>query len=926
MQLTLVVISTNAQTAAEAQDPIPQPPGEVIAVVQGREKPLTSAELTVLLEEGESVFIFTDCRRTARSFLASLEVEQKWPLVEAVQLAGLLFPEYPATELSRINEELGLPPVGDDARDRARCLLELWPRLLTRLREMPLGATSRMIRLLRPRPTSGLLHFLALPTTSGGVPASETISGKFEDLFSPIPSYPPRDDAVPEEERSTPTAEQMENMFSSNGPFATLLPGYEPRPEQARMSTAVAETLGGKQHLMVEAGTGTGKSLAYLVPAAWYAAINRTPVVISTNTLNLQSQLFKKDLPLVHKALDVPFRAALIKGRRNYLCLRKLSFLLRHADLELEIEQTICLAGVLNWGARTKSGDLDECALLSYGMGPGMRSRLSSSADECGGPSCSFCRFCFMRKARRAALAADIVVANHALVFADLENESSRVLPAYAHLIFDEAHNLEDAATSHLSVEASWLAIRYALNRLWRPRRGRKARGLLALITRQLEPPLYRGDADLAQTASAIIRELIAAIATAESPCIDFFQCLRENLLTTPSGTVRNCLRLRLENRPESIWHEIEAVKGQAIAHLGKIRQLSKILGEAMREMSPDSMPDQFDLLQDLDGAVEQVNGLIQAMEFVLDPGNQDYVYWVERFNEQLGGTRAMAAPIEIGQRLADTLYAAKDSVIFTSATLSVRGSNDFFRQRVGADKIPEERLKELTVGSPFDYTRQCLTLAPSFLPQPGRDDESYTEELCLLLADVFHHSCGRGLVLFTSYMMLREAEKRLSSLLEGKNIRVLAQGISGSRDAILDHFRRDAHSILLGTHSFWEGIDVVGESLSCLVLARLPFAVFTDPVIEARCEQVEARGKNAFTGYSIPGAVIRFRQGFGRLIRHRTDRGLVIVADRRLVARGYGHWFRASIPTPVRPVPDRPRFLALIKKFFNAEPPTPDR
>jgi ATP-dependent DNA helicase DinG len=303
----------------------------------------------------------------------------------------------------------------------------------------------------------------------------------------------------------------------------------------------------------------------------------------------------------------------------------------------------------------------------------------------------------------------------------------------------------------------------------------------------------------------------------------------------------------------------------------------------------------------------------------VLDAEEPGWVCWVEPVPPVQGGAQAWGAPIDVGPLLQAHLYSAKDSVVLTSATMTVNGATDYFRRRLGIGLIEPERLGALILGTVFDYARQSLVLVPTFLPEPDDRERDYAAELCAFLGRLFRETHGRALALFTSHEMLQRCAAPLRQDLAADGIRVFAQGLSGSRESLLQRLASDPQTVLLGAHSFWEGVDVVGPNLSCVVLARLPFAVHTDPIVSARCEAIERDGGNAFMEYSLPAAVIRFRQGFGRLIRHRRDRGVIVVADRRIVSKRYGQWFRASIPTPVRPCQEARELIAAVTAFLDA-------
>jgi ATP-dependent DNA helicase DinG len=871
-----------------------------------------TADLVAVAPEG-AAWIAHDGTRVG-GFLKRLIGTDATPVIlDTAAYARVCYPHLLDYELSALCRALA---VDEDPADSltAACAntLRLWRRLVERATKLPHPVTRELSRLLDGRHAHAWRALAGAGTTT----ARRGSRAPLMDLYA-SESLPPRRQPALEGVHTPLNPADVTAVFRPDGPLAAALAGYESRPQQSEMAAGIAGAFNDDQLLMVEAGTGVGKSLAYLVPAAMWAALNDTPVVISTSTKNLQSQLIEKDIPLLARVLARDFKAVVIKGRRNYLCLRKFLFLLHHGAADLDPRERALLSEILVWSTTTESGDISECAACT-GSHRNLNEEITSAGGECQGPQCAQRKQCFLYRARREALAADVVIANHAVVLSELDaGGGSVVLPPHRQIVLDEAHNIEDAATSAFSVEVSMRHLRYLVNRLWRSggRRG-GGHGLAALLSRRLDSGQGTCTAEARTRAGRLLSKAITDQQSLWAAANMFFAALAAVL---PTRTGRESMRLNPERHDDPGWPAVDDARRALIAAVaGIVHALDAVL-EILAEAGPDALGDDGDFTQLLHHITEELRQFTNDVDFVLEAEADDTVFWIERLPDRLGGAAAWAAPIRVGPRLHELLYTRKDSVVLTSATLSVAGSLTYLRRRLGTDRIPPERVRDLILGSPFEYGRQCTALTPTFLPDPDTGNGDYVQALGGLLADVFRRSRGRGMALFTSYQMLTQTAAVLREALAGSGMRVLVQGESGSREAILDAFREDGAAVLLGTHSFWEGVDVIGDALSCLVVARLPFAVFTDPVIEARCQQVEADGDSAFMGFSVPNAVIKLRQGFGRLIRSHTDRGLVIIADRRIVSRRYGHRFRSSLPVPVRAIPDPDEFRAVVQGFFES-------
>ena len=826
------------------------------------------------------------------------------------ELASVLIPARPSYSLSSLVVHFGIPsPAQHRALNDASVTAQLFEILCERAGLLPKGVQAEIVRLAH-RSTWPLAEVFIDAARAAGL---SRVAASAPPLEQVVPScslfnaWQSAEPMTPSDQPAPVDVEKLAAMLQPGGVFAELFPTYEHRPQQVQMLEAVAEAFNIGHHLMVEAGTGTGKSVAYLLPAIAHAAQNNDRVVISTNTINLQDQLYRKDLPDLQRVLErvwgrrEPFRAALLKGRSNYLCTERFEAL--RSQPSLTNDELRGLVRVLCWLTQTQTGDQAELS-LPFQSDRTVWGQISAASEGCSLDRCEreLHGRCYFYRARKAAEAAHVIVVNHALLMADAATQN-RVLPQYRRLIVDEAHHLENAVTEQLSFRADKFSLAMWLGALFSPGSGVGAgttgvgagtasprTGLLGEISEALRPRLKPHVFEPIQNA---IIQAQAGVTAARSRLEFFWQVIEEFVQdATPRGArdeYDTRLRINSATRAQPVWVDVEIAWDNLGVAWQSLMDDLEALQVTLQELAA-AMPDirQLERLSgELLGILARLAETAEALEtWVMRPdGNQ--VCWVEVNNgERQRRPVLRMAPVHVGELVQNNVLYRNDTVILTSATLRTAGSFDYVRDRLAAVDADVS-----FVGSPFDYKESTLLYLPTDLPEPNMPPfQSAVENALVALASALD---GRTLALFTSYAQLKRTASAIGPALTQAGITVLAQGAGGSRHQLLETFKTSDKVVLLGTRSFWEGVDVVGPALSALMLVRLPFAVPSDPIVAARSETFD----DPFHYYQVPDAILRFRQGFGRLIRSKTDRGVVVVMDKRVTSKSYGRLFLESLP-----------------------------
>jgi ATP-dependent DNA helicase DinG len=673
---------------------------------------------------------------------------------------------------------------------------------------------------------------------------------------------------------------------------------YEVRESQQKMVDLVDEALHTNQHLVIEAGTGVGKSLGYLIPGVRYAKEKDRPLVVSTHTVQLQQQLLERDVPLLKKIMPFDFTATLLKGRNHYLCLRKFEHTLQdhHED---NYDTNFTKAQLIIWLTETEQGDVEELSMASGGKL--FWNTVKSDANSCLNHRCPWFSRCYYHKQRRAAHESDLVITNHALLFTDLKSDS-QLLPSYKEAVLDEAHHIEEVVSDHFGKETDYFTFLKLLDRL----SSTESDGMmntLRELSDLLEVPKY--ETYLAKWDGLFLdvkNELDDLFRQIKTICVTKAKSSRSSELT------KQTLRYTNEDIESALWEPVLEMEERAKQYISDLVKPVKRLLKSLDQFEEHLTVKQKGFLVDIEGLLNDLQDEAAVLHHLLSCPLSQEVYWMEA--ESKGPRHAVtlyAKPVEIDHILADQFFGKKSSVVLTSATMSVKNKFSYISERLG---LLDFGPLNAQLPSPFKYEEQAKLMVPTDIPLINEvDQKTFVAKISTSLYEIAKVTKGRMLVLFTSYEMLKETHSSFKSLMDQEEFVLIAQGVdSGSRARLTKNFQRFDNAILFGTNSFWEGIDIPGDDLSCLVIIRLPFTPPDQPVMAAKSEKLKAEGGNPFYDLSLPQAIIRFKQGFGRLVRSSRDKGAVFVFDRRMIETRYGKFFIQSLPklpVSIKPVND---------------------
>ncbi|WP_042146487.1 ATP-dependent DNA helicase DinG [Paucisalibacillus sp. EB02] len=797
----------------------------------------------------------------------------KNPVLDTVELTRILYPHSPGYKLGILAEFLNIEHDNPHrALSDAYVTAKLFIKLQDKISTLPNETINHLLKIEKIL-KSDLYELLNLQLEALSYSVEGTKFTSYKGLAFRNISPEKRDKVT----ITSSFGEYLDSIYEIGGTMESTMKNYEKRDGQRIMSEDIFDSFQASKHALIEAETGTGKSLAYLIPSIYEAVKSNKKIVISTYTTQLQSQLLEEEIPLIRELVKIPFKVALLKGKQHYISIEKFAnelYSVQHDNYDTALTKAM----ILVWLLETETGDIDELHLPSHGQI--FYKRISAEVEGLADPTSPWFKYSYYQKARRNAQLADIIITNHALLCTDIFHDY-QYLPNYDKAIIDEAHHLEETASKYYGLKLDYVNMQHLFNQIGAFGEGKWLDNL---------------NIDLAANGDVDVKDRWNDLLTlAKYELDDLFRTIFQYVLNKNgsqkvlSDVGRIQYRYEKKDEVDKNWSLIKEMATRLIFYIRDLVHLLNLLSQnlAVKEVK-DETERRIEILQSFIDGLEQL--------FLMDNDSVN-VKWIEI--EAYGAKNAVylyCEPINVSSILQKNFFDVKESVILTSATLTMRNSFDFIRKRVG---IPKDRLSTKKIASPFFYDKQVRVMVPNDFPDInyGNIDDfiAATSESILSLAEITN---GRMLVLFTSYDMLKKSYYLLKETMENEKFVLIAQGISsGSRERLKKNFQTFDQSILLGTSSFWEGVDIPGDDLSCLVIVRLPFQPPNHPVYEAKAVDMKRAGGNAFYDLSLPNAVIRFKQGFGRLIRSTNDRGIVFICDARIIRSSYGKYFTDSIP-----------------------------
>ena len=680
----------------------------------------------------------------------------------------------------------------------------------------------------------------------------------------------------------------VKDYFSEEGILVRDI-GFEYRKEQEDMAHAVEKSVNENKKLIVEAGTGTGKTLAYLIPAIRWAVENKKKVIIATNTINLQEQLLLKDIPLAKSIIKEDFSYALVKGRNNYVCKRLFNELALGKNIDIEtysIEAREQIEYILKWGHKTKTGDKAD---LPFEVLPEVWELIQSTTELCIGKKCPYRKECFYMKTRMEKLEADILISNHHVFFADLNVRAETdfdteylILPRYHMVIFDEAHNIESVARSYFSVEVSKISFTRLLNRIYQKKSRKKEKSALIRVEESIDDKSLKDTSQYIQLLNSI-KEETSILQNISDEYFDEIRKMYDSKADIPIRKTLNNFEMTKSRFLENLREKKSFFERKMNEFLNDLMAFSNVIDE-----EKDKNPEVINFVNH----IKIYKSYIDNFKFINEFSNDDYIYWLD-INAKRTNVVLTATPLNIAQKLSSVLFENLNRLVFASATLATNGNFNYFKNSLG---LNGEKCIEEIIKSPFNYDEQMSVYIPNDILD-SENINAFVTDASRFILEILIKTQGKAFVLFTSYTMLNQIYYSIGKKLKNAGFEVFLHG-EKQRSQLIKEFKESKNPILFGTTSFWEGVDVQGENLSNVIITKLPFLVPTDPIVSAISKKIEEEGRNSFTDYQLPEAIIKFKQGIGRLIRKKSDSGNIFILDSRILKKKYGTLFIQALPS----------------------------